>query len=134
MNITRCALILMAMALNTFAADVAGSWTVKYVSGVAHKTIGSADFDFKVDGGTLSGTASIGVGWPGVAAISKGKVDGDRISFTVIGEQPSTGGIPIMKFAGTVHGNELDLTMTFFYNTDSYEGTKTEMKGGRVTK
>lgn len=128
--------VLAGLAANASAGDIAGSWKVIFVRGVAWQTIGDADFDFEVEGKKLSGTAYIGVGWPGTAPISEGTIDGDRISFLVLGQQPSSDGYPKMRFEGTVHGDELQLTMTLFYsNTESAAGHlgKSEFKGRRIT-
>src|SRR5271156_5944165 len=120
MKLAICALVLLpGFAAHASAADVAGNWKVDFVSGVGHKTIGSAQFEFKVQGNKLSGTAHVGHGWPGIAPISKGVIDGDHISFLVVGEAPSSGGYPKMKFDGTVHGDEIELTMLFFYSDES---------------
>jgi opacity protein-like surface antigen len=73
--------LVAALAANASADDIAGSWQVIFVRGIAWQTIGGADFDFKVEGNKLSGTAHIGVGWPGIAPISEGTIDSDRISF-----------------------------------------------------
>ncbi len=128
--------LLAGLAVNASAKDIAGSWKVSFVRGVAWQTIGEADFDFKVDGNKLSGTAHIGVGWPGTAPISEGIIDGDRISFLVLGRQPSSDGYPKMRFEGSVQGDELRLTMTLFYsNGESLAGHlgKSEFKGQRIT-
>jgi hypothetical protein len=128
--------LLAGLAANASADDVAGSWKVNFVRGVAWQTIGGAEFDFKIEGHKLSGTADIGVGWPGTAPISEGIIDGDRISFLVVGQQPSSDGYPKMRFEGAVHGDELQLTMTLFYSdTESVAGHlgKSEFKGQRIT-
>ncbi len=51
-------------------------------------------FDFRVDGKSLKGSAHLDV-WPGDAAITDGTIEGDRISFTVVGKIPSTTGMPM---------------------------------------
>ncbi len=137
MRLMLCVLLFLAgLSANAFADDIAGSWKVSFVRGVAWQTIGDADFDFKVEGNKLSGTAHIGVGWPGTAPISEGTLNGDRISFLVVGQQPSSDGYPKMRFEGAVHGDELQLTMTLFYSkTESAAGHlgKSEFKGQRIT-
>jgi hypothetical protein len=128
--------LVAGLTANASADDVAGSWQVIFVRGVAWQTIGGADFDFKVAGNKLSGTAHIGVGWPGTAPISEGTIDSDRISFLVLGQQPSSDGYPKMRFEGTVHGDELQLTMTLFYSdSESVAGHvgKSEFKGQKMT-
>jgi len=92
--------ILAGLAANASADDIAGSWKVSFVRGIAWQTIGDADFDFKVEGNKLSGAAHIGVGWPGAAPISEGAIDGDRVSFLVLGQQPSSDGYPKIAIRG----------------------------------
>src|SRR5215471_16440247 len=82
---------------------VEGKWVVEYVSGLQMKTIGGADFTFKAAGNELTGAANVGHGWPGEAPISDGRIDGERISFTVQGRQWSSTGYPKMRFSGTAH-------------------------------
>jgi hypothetical protein len=134
MRFIPCALLLfVGFAASSHAADVTGNWKVHFVSGTEYKTIGGAEFEFKVEGNKLAGTASVGHGWPGVAPISKGTIDGDQVSFAVDGELPSSSGYPRMRFVGTVHGDEIELTMKFFYSDES-RSSESEFKGKRVTK
>ena len=56
--------VMLALASGADSTHLDGHWTVKYISGVAWKTIGGAQFDFKEDGDTLTGTANVGVGYP----------------------------------------------------------------------
>ncbi|MBV9771605.1 MAG: hypothetical protein JOZ32_18690 [Bryobacterales bacterium] len=98
------------------------------------KTIGGAEFQFATDGDHLVGTANVGVGWPGKAPISDGKFDGEHISFTVVGEQPSSDGFPKMDFTGTIHGDEIKLSMTFYpdgkrvLGETAFEGKRTPQR------
>jgi hypothetical protein len=128
-------LLLVGFTAEASANDIAGNWHAVFVRGVEWKTIGDADFEFKVENDQLSGTAHVGVGWPGTAPISEGSIDGDRISFFVLGRQASSDGYPKMRFEGTVHGGELQLTMTLFYtDKESVSGHagKSEFKGQRT--
>jgi hypothetical protein len=98
------------------------------------KTIAGADFEFKADGNTLTGTANVGHGWPGLATVSDGRIDGDRISFTVQGRLWSSTGYPKMRFTGTVSGDEIRLTMDFYQDAFSQNPIgQTEFKGRRVS-
>jgi hypothetical protein len=127
----RWPLILFAtLALNASTGDISGSWKAVVTGGVIHMTIAQALFDFHVvDGNRLTGTAEIGDYYPGAAPITQGTIDGDHFSFTVVGEHPSSNGLPTMKFTGTLHGDELELTMDL---VDGYvDGGKTEMKARR---
>lgn len=132
MKFTRWVVVLLlAQGLTVSAADVAGRWKATVTGGTVHKTIAEATFDFKTNGNRLTGTANIGTpGYPGMAPIADGRIDGDQISFTVVGRHPSSNGLPIMKFTGTVSGDQLSLSMNL---TDGHVGAgTTEMKGLRV--
>lgn len=113
------------------STDIGGHWTVRYVSGVAWKTIGGAEFEFKADGDRLTGMANVGHGYPGRAPISNGKIEGDRISFMVYGKQGSSSGFPKMHFAGTIHGDAIKLTMVLFYDEEQHGIGSTELEGNR---
>jgi hypothetical protein len=63
--------LLAGLVAHASADDFEGNWKVIFVRGVAWQTIGDADFDFKVEGAELIGSAHIGVGWPGTAPIPK---------------------------------------------------------------
>jgi hypothetical protein len=131
----RASFLVLAMGVVSFAdsKDIDGNWTVEYVDGLAMKTIGGAEFEFDASGPHLTGTANIGVGWPGKAPISSGKIDGEHISFTVLGKQASSDGLPKMDFAGTIHANKIKLTMTFYADGKKITG-QTEFAGKRTPK
>lgn len=131
MRVLLCALLLAAGAS---AADVAGTWKVEFASGVANPKIAAAEFEFVVVGNKLAGKAHIGKGWPGAAPITKGTVEDNHISFVVVGESPSSAGPPKMKFSGTVHEDEIELTMTFYYRDDESDAVQSEFKGKRVIR
>jgi hypothetical protein len=131
MRVFLCALLLAAGAS---AAEIAGNWKVEFVSGVANPKIYGAEFEFRVEGNKLAGKAHIGKGWPGTAPISKGVVEDNHISFFVVGESPSSSGHPKMRFNGTVHGDEIELTMKFFYLDDESDSVQSEFRGKRISK
>ena len=131
MRILLCTVLLAAGAS---AADIAGNWKVEFVSGVANPKIYGAEFEFKVAGNKLAGKAHIGKGWPGVAPITKGTIEDNHISFSVVGESPSSAGPPKMRFSGTIHEDEIELTMMFFYRDDESDAVQSEFKGKRVLK
>ena len=122
--------------LNASALDVTGTWRVTVVGGLSTKTIAQALLELKVDGDRLTGIAHIGNEdnsyYPGTAPISDGKVDGGHISFTVIGEHAASSGLPIMKFAGAIYGDKLELTMSLS-DSHGFWGTM-EMKGKKISK
>jgi len=128
--------LMLGISFVSFAetVDVDGNWTVKYVGGPVMKTIGGAEFEFKADGDKLTGIANVGMGWPGKAPISNGKIDGDRISFMVYGKQWSSSGYPKMHFVGTIHDDEIKLTMSLFYDHEQDGIAGTEFEGARGPK
>ena len=84
------------------AADVTGKWTAQM--GGPEGDNRSIAFDFKQDGATLTGT----VDGPGgeALAISNGKVDGNKISFTLTMGDGSTK----ITHEGTINGDQISLT------------------------
>lgn len=97
--------VLMTLALVAgfaMAADVTGKWTgaMGGPDGGGGMTI---TFNFKQDGGALTGTVEGPGGEP--LQIQNGKVDGDKISFTVSFGEMSIG------HEGTVKGDEITLTI-----------------------
>ena len=56
------------------AADIGGTWTTKFDSQVGEQ---SYTYDFKVEGGTLTGHAKSNLGEGDI----KGTVDGDKVTF-----------------------------------------------------
>ena len=111
-----CAAILIALATSVTAraADVTGAWTAEMSMGDANSF--QMQFTFKQDGTTLTGNVQ---GPQGDAIpISDGKVDGDKLSFTV-----SFNGMTI-KHEGVISGDEIKLTT----KTDQGEFPGGEMK------
>jgi hypothetical protein len=106
MRIRGLAPALLLMALPAFAADVNGKW-----SGAIDTPNGpvQVSFVFKVDGPTLSGSTT---GPDGNSLMLKnGKVDGDKISFSIdvnFGPDPTT-----FNYTGVVTGSEIKLHTDF---------------------
>ncbi|MGD0438259.1 MAG: hypothetical protein ABSB86_17505 [Bryobacteraceae bacterium] len=98
--------VLLAFVLATvaLAADVSGKWTFETEgrNGTMTNTL-----TLQASGGSLTGTISGGRG--GDVNISDGKIDGDKISFTVVRE--FRGNTFTTKYSGTVSGDELKLTI-----------------------
>jgi hypothetical protein len=92
-----CGLAFMAMA----AEDAAGTWkaTLDTPNGPAENT-----FVLKVDGSTVTGTISSAM--MGEQKISAGKIDGDKISFSI------TSDFGVIAYAGTIKGDDMKLTLT----------------------
>ena len=100
---TAFALALLLVAAPAFAADVDGKWT-----GTITTPGGDfpAQFEFKADGTSLTGTT---MGPDGTAVnIKEGKIDGDKISFTVSFD---FGGMALdIAYKGVVSPAELKMT------------------------
>lgn len=93
-------LALLASAASALAADVTGKW-----KGPMEGTGGDVVLDLKADGVTVTGTMSDSEGKP--RPITKGSLDGDKISFTVASEWQ---GNPItLLVTGTVSGDTMNL-------------------------
>jgi hypothetical protein len=128
--------LLATLTLCASAADISGAWKLRVTDGVIHKTIAYATFEFKVDGSSLTGTAHIGNSeyalYPGAAPISEGRVEGDHLSFRVVGRSPSSNGLPVMTFHGAIRGDHIDLTMRLI---DGYVDTgDTELAGAKLNR
>jgi len=83
------------------AEDATGTWkaTLETPNGSQVNT-----FVLKMDGGKVTGTISSDM--MGTQQISDGKVDGEKISFSV------TSDFGIISYAGTVKGDTMKLTLT----------------------
>ncbi|MCX6626662.1 MAG: hypothetical protein NTW28_03405 [Candidatus Solibacter sp.] len=104
--------ILLVASFSLLAADLTGKWVAEQPGrdgGPPRQTT----FVFKADGAKLTGTMT-GGGRGGAAPvgieISDGKIDGDKVSFTVKRETPN--GAMETKYNGTVSGDELKLKFT----------------------
>jgi len=99
--------------LNATPINPTGAWKVVFVGDprTGPKTVGSIILDLKVDGNVVTGKVRIG-SWPGEAPIADGRFEDGHITFTGTGHLTSTTGIPTCKFDVTIHGDEMQLTMT----------------------
>jgi len=101
----KIAIVLIAILGLAFAAlgaeDAAGTWKATFdtPNGSQENT-----FALKVDSGKVTGTISGGM--MGTVQISDGKVDGDKITFSV------TSDFGVIKYAGTIKGDDMKLTLT----------------------
>ena len=94
-----CAVLMTVLAGAALAADITGNWT------------GSTDqftvtFALKQDGETLTGAVTGPQGDP--LPISDGKVQGDKVSFTV--KIDMGGNSMTIRHEGTIKGDEISLT------------------------
>ncbi len=97
-------LLACALAVVAMAADVSGKWTFETQgrNGAVTNTL-----MLKAAGSDLTGTLDGGRGGP--VEISKGKVDGDNISFEVTRE--FQGNSFTTKYSGKVSGDSIELTI-----------------------
>jgi hypothetical protein len=103
MRFVGIAMILLALCVPAFAADVDGKWTGTVASQNGPLNVA---FTFKADGAKLTGTTT---GLDGAdVAIADGKVDGQNITFKVTLD---FGGMPfVMNYKGVVAPTEIKLT------------------------
>jgi hypothetical protein len=109
-------------SLNAVATDFAGTWKAVFTGPMEErpKMVSEMVFDFKVDAAKLTGMAHMAA-WPGDAEISNGKIDGDRITFTVIGKLPwkstsagvSVSGYPKLVFDGVLKDHIISLKLNW---------------------
>ena len=97
---------LLLLAAPAFAADVDGKWT-----GTVSTPMGDlpVQYEFKADGAMLTGTT---LGFDGGSVpIKNGKVEGDKISFTVTFD---FGGMTLdLSYTGVVSASEIKMTGDF---------------------
>jgi len=91
--------LLATLSLCASADEINGTWKAVFTGASEGllKTPRDIVFTFAVDGKTLAGQAQM-KDWPFDAPISDGRVDGSRVSFTVVGHSPYT----ITSSTGTV--------------------------------
>src|SRR5580704_4410080 len=82
------------------AEDAAGTWkaTLQTPNGAEENT-----FLFKVDAGKVTGTVTGGM--LGTVPIDEGKVEDDKISFSISSE------FGVIRYSGTIKGDEMSLTL-----------------------
>src|ERR1035438_1978708 len=100
--------LMLVASFALLAADVSGKWVAEQPGrngGPPRQTT----FTLKADGAKLTGSMTGGMGRGGAAPaateITDGKIDGDKVSFTVKRETPN--GTMETKYSGTVGGDEL---------------------------
>jgi hypothetical protein len=146
MRFTLCALILLAtLSLKASANDLNGTWKAVFIGPIGErpKMVSEMVFTFQVDGNKLTGDAHI-ANWPGDVPISDGKIDGDRISFMVIGKLPwtsryghgpTTSGYPKLVFNGTMSGHEMKIILNWgsiLTSGEEHSGRDLDMKAKKV--
>src|SRR5438105_9650960 len=101
-HLMRIAVAVAVIAGAAIAADVSGKWTGSMTMGDNQFTL---SYDFKQDGEKLTGTVTGPQGNP--LALNDGKVEGDKLSFTIQAEGPN-GSFKISS-EGTIKGDEITL-------------------------
>ena len=92
-------LTLLLSATLAFAADVAGKWTASFETQIGTQNY---TYEFKVDGGKLTGTAK---SMSGETQIAEGTVKGDEISFV---ENLNFQDMPLrITYKGKISGDEI---------------------------
>lgn len=106
MRVYALLLALLLCAAPAFAADVDGKWAGTIPTPNGDVNVG---FQFKADGATLTGTTT---GPDGTELpIKNGKVDGDKIAFTV---SVDFGGMALdLAYTGVVTPTQITLTLDF---------------------
>jgi opacity protein-like surface antigen len=97
---------LVFLAAPAFAADVDGKWTGSVSTPMGDLPV---QYEFKAEGTSLTGTT---LGFDGGSVpIKNGKVDGDKISFTVTFD---LGGMSLdLSYTGVVTASEIKMTGDF---------------------
>ena len=98
----RAGMLLILASVFAFAADISGAWSGS-LAGPDGGDGFAISFTFKQDGAKLTGTVRGPQGDP--IEISEGKVDGDKVSFSV-----SFNGTTF-RHEGTITGEEIKLSM-----------------------
>ena len=146
MKFIRAAFLAATFALSASAADVTGTWKATFLGdpGKWPKMVSKMTFELNADGNRVTGMAHMS-NWPGDAPLSDGKIDGDRISFVVIGksawksgsQRGEASGFPRLTFTGTITGKELQLHLVWdsvvIYGEVTGGGQEYEMAGKKVS-
>lgn len=100
-----CVIVLLVMVSTAWAADVNGKWIAKTAGGQGQDS--EITLIFKADGAKVSGTLNNSA-MPGDVEIQEGKIEGDKISFSL----KRSFGQNDMKvvWKGTVSGDEIKFT------------------------
>jgi hypothetical protein len=106
MKIRSIAIAMLLFAGSCFAADVDGKWSGNLTTPNGDVAVG---FTFKADGTTLTGSTT---GPDGAdVKISDGKVDGNKISFSVTLD---FGGMPLkLDYKGVIANGEIKISIDF---------------------
>ena len=105
-----------AAAISAPSDDIDGVWKAVFTGDLGERPKMVSEIVFALDssGNALTGVVHAAY-WPGDAAVSDGKVDGDRITFTMIGHLPFNAngvtGYPKLCFTGVRNGGEMKIDL-----------------------
>jgi hypothetical protein len=97
--------LLVLGVIAAYGADVTGRWVAQFPNQRGQTQ--ERTFDFKAEGGKLTGTTSSPLG---EQTITDGTISGDDISFVVVAQGGQAG--RKMLFKGKIAGNEIKFTRT----------------------
>jgi opacity protein-like surface antigen len=100
-NLVACATLLAVLTGAALAADITGNWTGSMSMGDNQINL---SYNFKQDGEKLTGTVT---GPGGDLPLNEGKVQGDKLSFSV--SIPGPNGSFKIQNDGTIKGEEITL-------------------------
>jgi hypothetical protein len=95
--------ILSGLLATAWAADISGKWTAQ-VAGAQGQPASEITFIFTADGTNLTGTINNSLA-PGEVAIQEGKIDGDKVSFSL--SRNMGGGEMKVVWQGELSGDEI---------------------------
>ncbi len=101
-----CLIVLLALISTAWAADVNGKWIAK-VAGTQGQQDSEITLIFKAAGATFTGTLNNSM-MPGDIEIKEGKIEGDKISFSLTRNFGQSDMKVVWK--GTVSGDEIKFT------------------------
>ena len=118
--------------------SVDGVWKAVFTGdrGEQPKMVPEIVFVLDGSGGALTGTVHAAA-WPGDGAVTDGKIDGDRITFSMTGHLPSTAngaaGYPKLCFTGVRSGGEMAMELVWTQSGSACDvGRSLPMAGKRV--
>jgi hypothetical protein len=126
MRLRHFALVFLATLIVTPTAQTnpTGTWKATFTGPIGDrpKPFGTVIFRFRVTDNHVTGTAIMG-SWPGETPLTDAKFNGEHFSVTAIGtmgwstHMPGEARVdhccPKMLFDGTIHGDDMSLTMVW---------------------
>jgi hypothetical protein len=125
-----------AAAISAPSNDIDGVWKAVFTGDLGERPKMVSEIVFALDssGNALSGVVHAAY-WPGDAAVSDGKVDGDRITFTMIGQLPFNAngvtGYPKLCFTGVRSGDEMKIDLLWTEARNACTGRKSLAMAGK---